>query len=205
MAAAQPAVAGRNISIDALRDEAGACRRCPLWKGATTCVFGEGPSAARLMLVGEQPGDEEDRAGRPFVGPAGRLLDRALGEAGLDRREIYVTNAVKHFKYVLRGKRRLHQKPTAGEIEACRWWLDQEIGVVRPRSILMLGASAIRGVTGNAGAVGKLRGEPMEIAGARALASYHPSYVLRVPDRDAAREAERTLIADLGRAAALAR
>lgn len=201
MTALPSALQDRNLAIDALRAEAQSCRRCPLWKGTDTCVFGEGPAGARLMLVGEQPGDEEDRAGRPFVGPAGRLLDRMLGEAGLDRGEIYVTNAVKHFKYVQRGKRRLHQKPTAGEIEACRWWLDQEISLVRPRAIVMLGASAIRGVTGKAGAVGKLRGHPVEVAGAQALASYHPSFVLRLPDREAAHEAHRVMIADLRRAA----
>ena len=194
--------ADRSITLKALADEAQGCRRCPLWQGSDGsgtggCVFGEGPPDARLLIVGEQPGDEEDKAQQPFVGPAGRLLDDALGEAGVDRKQVYVTNAVKHFKFVMRGKRRLHQTPNAGEIDACRWWLDQEIGLLRPRAVVMLGASAIRGVTGKAGAVGKMRGASVPLAHGAGIASYHPAYVLRLPDRDAADRAFRDLVSDL--------
>jgi uracil-DNA glycosylase len=187
-----------------LAAEAQGCRRCPLWEGATQCVFGEGPADARLMVVGEQPGDEEDRAGRPFVGPAGQLLDRALGEAGIERKAVYVTNAVKHFKFVLRGKRRLHQSPSTGEIDACRWWLGQEIALLRPQAILMLGASAVRGVTGKSQTVGKLRGNPLTIGNGAALASWHPSYVLRLPDQAAKERVYAELVADLRAAAEVA-
>lgn len=191
----------RRITLAGLRKEADACRRCPLWQDASRCVFGEGPPDARIMIVGEQPGDEEDRAGHPFVGPAGQVLARAMEEAGIDRGRIYLTNAVKHFKFVLRGKRRIHQTPNAGEIDACRWWLDQEIGLLRPAATVMLGASAIRGVTGRSGGVGALRGKSVPLAHGVGVASYHPSYILRQPDREAAREAERALVADLKRAA----
>ncbi|MBV1691658.1 UdgX family uracil-DNA binding protein [Novosphingobium sp. G106] len=191
----------RGITLDGLRKEADACRRCPLWKDATQCVFGEGPPDARIVVVGEQPGDEEDRAGHPFVGPAGQVLARAMEEAGLDRGRIYLTNAVKHFKFVLRGKRRIHQTPNAGEIDACRWWLDQEIGLLRPAATVMLGASAVRSVTGRTGAVGALRGKGVTLAHGIGVVSYHPSYILRQPDREAAREAEAALVADLKRAA----
>jgi DNA polymerase len=187
----------RAITLSGLNREADQCRRCPLWEDATQCVFGEGPSDASIMVVGEQPGDEEDRQGRPFVGPAGQVLDRAMEEAGLDRGRVYLTNAVKHFKFVMRGKRRLHQTPTGGEITACRWWLDQEIGLLRPKVTVMLGASAIRGVTGKAGAVGALREKPLNLAHGLGLASYHPSYILRQPDRDAAEQTRRALVADL--------
>jgi DNA polymerase len=160
-------------------------------------VFGEGPTEASIVVVGEQPGDEEDRQGRPFVGPAGRVLDEALEDAKVDRGRVYVTNAVKHFKFVLRGKRRLHQSPTAGEITACRWWLDQELSLIRPKATVMLGASAIRGVTGRAGAVGALRGHPVPLAHGVGVASYHPSFILRQPDRDAAERTRKALVADL--------
>jgi len=192
----------RRITLSGLSKEAGACRRCPLWKDATQCVFGEGPSDAPIVVVGEQPGEEEDRAGHPFVGPAGQVLMRAMEEAELDRGRIYLTNAVKHFKFVLRGKRRIHQTPNAGEIDACRWWLDQEIGLLRPAATVMLGASAIRGVTGRSGAVGAMRGKEVPLAHGVGIVSYHPSYILRQPDREAAREAEAALVADLKRAAA---
>ncbi|HEX8057800.1 MAG TPA: UdgX family uracil-DNA binding protein [Novosphingobium sp.] len=191
----------RRITLAGLHKEADACRRCPLWKDATQCVFGEGPPDARIMVVGEQPGDEEDRAGDPFVGPAGQVLARAMEEAKIERGHIYLTNAVKHFKFVLRGKRRIHQTPNAGEIDACRWWLDQEIGLLRPAATVMLGASAIRGVTGRAGSVGAMRGQALPLAHGIGVVSYHPSYILRQPDRDAAREAEAALVADLKRAA----
>lgn len=206
---ATPAAPGSGTTtLDGLRAEAMHCRRCPLWKPATQCVFGEGPANAKLMIVGEQPGDEEDKAGHPFVGPAGEVLDRALGDAGIERKAVYVTNAVKHFKFTMRGKRRLHQSPDASEIEACRWWLDQEVGLIRPPALVMLGASAIRGVTGKASAVGKLRSHPKPIgspgANTAAIASYHPSYVLRLPDRDAASRAYDALVEDLSRALEIA-
>jgi DNA polymerase len=184
-----------------LRAEAEGCRRCPLWKNATQCVFGEGPQDAFIVVVGEQPGDEEDRQGRPFVGPAGRVLDQALDEAGVDRERVYVTNAVKHFKFALRGKRRLHQSPTAGEITACRWWLDRELGLIRPRATVMLGASAIRAVTSHTGAIGAMRGHPVPLANGVGIASYHPSYILRQRERDAAEMTRRALVSDLRLAA----
>jgi probable DNA metabolism protein len=202
MTAQEVAPVERPRTLQALAEEAQSCRRCPLWEGTSGCVFGEGPADARLMIVGEQPGDEEDRQQHAFVGPAGQLLDRALGEAGIDRGTVYVTNAVKHFKFVMRGKRRLHQTPSAPEVTACRWWLDQEIGLLRPRATVMLGATAIRGVTGKAGAVGALRGKPMPLArpdssGGTGVATYHPAYVLRVPDKETADGAFADLVADL--------
>jgi uracil-DNA glycosylase len=205
MTAQVVAASERPVTLAGLREEAQSCRRCPLWRDAAQCVFGEGPPDARLMIVGEQPGDEEDRAGRPFVGPAGQVLDRALAEAEVDRGRVYLTNAVKHFKFAMRGKRRLHQTPTAGEIDACRWWLDQEIGLLRPAATVMLGASAIRGVSGRTGAVGALRGKALPLAHGAGIASYHPSYVLRLPDRDAADRAYRALVDDLREAAAIVR
>jgi len=190
----------RAITLSGLREEAQACRRCPLYQDATQCVFGEGPSDARIMIVGEQPGDEEDRQGHPFVGPAGQVLERAMAEAEIDRGRIWLTNAVKHFKFVQRGKRRIHQSPTAGEITACKWWLDQEISLLRPKATVMLGASAIRGVTGKAGAVGALREQALPLAHGLGIASYHPSYILRQPDREAADQAYAALVTDLRRA-----
>ncbi len=167
------------------------CRRCPLWRDATQGVCGEGPRSARLMIVGEQPGDQEDLAGRPFVGPAGRVLDAALEEAGIDRSDIYVTNAVKHFKHEPRGKRRLHKTPNAGEVTACRWWLDAERRLVRPRAVLAMGATAGLGVLGRKPAVTKERGRPVELGdGSAAMVTVHPSYLLRIPDA-AAKAAER--------------
>lgn len=201
MVATPQAPESGTITLAGLRQEADHCRRCPLWKGATQCVFGEGPATAKLMIVGEQPGNEEDRVGHPFVGPAGKVLDRALNDAGVARESVYVTNAVKHFKYVARGKRRIHQTPTASEIQACRWWLDQEIGLLRPTVTLMLGATAIRGVTGKAGAVGALRSRlvPLDHGGA-GVASYHPSYILRLPKKEASDRAYDALVDDLRRA-----
>ncbi|WP_328799474.1 UdgX family uracil-DNA binding protein [Sandaracinobacteroides hominis] len=184
-----------------VRDEAQACRRCPLWQPATQTVFGEGPEGARLMIVGEQPGDQEDLQGRPFVGPAGQLLDQALAEAGIDRSSAYVTNAVKHFKFQLRGKRRLHEAPNAGEIEACRWWLDRERALVKPGLVLMLGASAGRALMGRAVAVGKERGRPIPLPdGSAGFLTVHPSYLLRLPD-EAAKQAEYARFVDDLRAA----
>ena len=161
----------------------GACRRCPLWEHATCAVAGEGPEKARMMIVGEQPGDREDLEGKPFVGPAGRLLDRALAEAGLDRAEIYVTNAVKHFKWVERGKMRLHQKPSAAEIDACKPWLLAELSKVGPEVLVLLGGTAARALLGAGVQVSKERGtvDAPHLA-KRVVLTVHPSYLLRLPD-----------------------
>ena len=167
----------------ALRDEAMTCTRCPLWKPATQTVFGEGPVDAELMFVGEQPGDQEDLAGHPFVGPAGQVFDRALSEAGIDRARVYVTNAVKHFKFEQRGKRRLHSKPGAGEIEACRWWIDQERAIIVPKVTVALGATAARSIFGKVMAVGKSRGSPLALPdGREGWVTIHPSYILRIQE-----------------------
>lgn len=168
---------------EALRDEARGCTRCHLYKVGTQTVFGEGPIDAPLMFIGEQPGDQEDLAGRPFVGPAGQLFDRALEEAGVDRGRAYVTNAVKHFKHVLRGKRRLHQTPETPEIQACRWWLGQELELIRPRIVVALGATAARSLLGKAVTISRTRGAPIALeSGAEGWVTVHPSYLLRVPD-----------------------
>lgn len=168
--------------VESLRDEARNCRACDLWRHATQTVFGEGQTRARVMLVGEQPGDVEDVKGRPFVGPAGALLDRALHDAGLARKHLYITNAVKHFKWALRGKRRLHKTPAQQEIEACRHWLDAEIAAVDPALLVCLGATAARAVSGVRVRLGDRRGKIVERKGAPALLfTVHPSYVLRVP------------------------
>lgn len=174
---------------DAVREEARHCRACPLWKPATQPVFGEGPARAPLMLVGEQPGDKEDVAGKPFVGPAGRILDRALKEAGIARQKAYVTNAVKHFKFARRGKIRLHQKPDAGEIKACHPWLAREREIVGPTLIVAMGATAARSVFGRPMPIGKNRGRILDLdAGAKVVVTVHPSYLLRVDEADVERE-----------------
>ena len=152
-----------NDKIESLRREAASCQACPLWKDATQTVFGEGPADAEIMLVGEQPGDQEDRQGRPFVGPAGLLLDRALPEAGVDRKRVYVTNAVKHFKFEPRGKRRLHKRPNASEIKICRRWLFEEIDAIRPRLIVALGATAAQGLAERAIPVQSNRGKVLDV------------------------------------------
>jgi DNA polymerase len=176
------------------------CTRCPLFANATQTVFGEGPARARLMFVGEQPGDQEDLAGHPFVGPAGKMFDRALGDAGIARDDAYVTNAVKHFKFVPRGARRIHQKPDAGEIEACRFWLDHERSLVKPRLTVALGATAARALLGRVVTIGKTRGAPIELAdGAEAWVTIHPSFLLRLDDRAAAEQEYRRFVDDLGR------
>jgi uracil-DNA glycosylase len=178
-------------ALSTLRRAASGCRGCPLWEDATQTVFGAGPRKASLMLVGEQPGDREDLEGEPFVGPAGRLLDRALEEAGIARGEVYLTNAVKHFKWRPRGKRRLHQTPRAGEIEACRPWLLAEVEAVRPAALLALGATAARSVFGPSVRVTRDRGKEIETELApHAAVTLHPSAVLRLRDRD---EREREL------------
>jgi len=172
---------------EAVRDEAARCTRCPLYRHATQTVFGEGAIAAPLMFVGEQPGDQEDVAGHPFVGPAGRIFDRALDEAGIDRARTYVTNAVKHFKFVQRGKRRIHSKPNAGEIAACRWWIDRERALIRPRVTIALGATAARSLFGKVMTIGKERGRPLALpeGGGEAWITVHPSYLLRLPNATA--------------------
>lgn len=175
-----------------------ACRRCPLYRDATQGVCGEGPKTARLMIVGEQPGDQEDLAGRPFVGPAGEVLDIALKDAGIDRSDVYVTNAVKHFKHEPRGKRRLHKTPNAGEVQACRWWLDAERRLIRPKIVLALGATAGLAVLGRKPAVTSERGAPLALPdGATAMLTVHPSYLLRLPDAAGKAEARRLFIDDL--------
>jgi uracil-DNA glycosylase len=170
-------------SLKTLAEAEQVCTRCPLYKHATRAVPGEGSSRSRVMMVGEQPGDKEDIAGKPFVGPAGRMLDRAIADAGLDRRKIFITNAVKHFKFEPRGKRRLHKKPNTGEIDACRWWLEHERRLVRPELIVALGATALRGVTGKSQTIAKLRGQPTRLDdGTPLVATIHPSYLLRIQD-----------------------
>jgi DNA polymerase len=184
----------------AVQDEAADCTRCDLYKHATQTVFGEGPLGADILFVGEQPGDQEDLAGRPFVGPAGKLFDAALEEAGIDRTRTYVTNAVKHFKFELRGKRRLHSKPNAGEIKACRWWLDQELELIRPQVTVALGATAARSLFGKIVTISKLRGQPQTLAdGSECWVTVHPSSLLRAPDEEARREGRRAFVADLRR------
>jgi DNA polymerase len=196
-----PAAGG--TSLETLRAEAAACQRCNLWRPATQTVFGEGPADAKLMLVGEQPGDQEDLAGRPFVGPAGQVLERALAEAGIDRKGVYVTNSVKHFKFEPRGKRRIHARPDAGEIEACRWWLDAERAMVRPVVVVALGATAARALTGKAVTIGKARGVfSPQADGSELLITIHPSYLLRIEDTAHAAEEYRQFVADLAAAKA---
>ncbi|HTW25577.1 MAG TPA: UdgX family uracil-DNA binding protein [Acetobacteraceae bacterium] len=193
-----------NSPLAAARAEAATCRACPLWEHATQTVFGEGPEAARIMLVGEQPGDQEDLQGRPFVGPAGQVLDTALHEAGIDRTRVYVTNAVKHFKFEPRGKRRIHAKPDATEIAACRFWLEMEMAAVKPALTVLLGASAARSVLGRTVTISRERGTPIPMQGnTQALVTVHPSYLLRLPDEDAKRREYAAFVADLKRAVAL--
>jgi uracil-DNA glycosylase len=172
--------------------EASVCHRCPLYESATQTVFGEGPADAPVLFVGEQPGDQEDTIGRPFVGPAGQMMDRAMEEAGIDRRTVYVTNAVKHFKFTPRGKRRIHQTPEVPEIQACKFWLDVELVHVRPRLVVLMGGSAARAVLGRAVTISRERGRPIQMAdGQTVFVTVHPSFLLRVPDAAAkAREYE---------------
>lgn len=187
-----------NSKIESLRREAASCQACPLWRDATQTVFGEGPQDAEIMLVGEQPGDQEDREGRPFVGPAGLLLDKALREAGVDRKRLYVTNAVKHFKFEPRGKRRLHKRPNANEIKICRRWLLEEIEAMSPRLIVALGATAARGLTGRAIPVQSNRGSLLSIdKGLRVLMTIHPSALLRLPDEEEKRSGYASFVNEL--------
>ncbi|HEY3922569.1 MAG TPA: UdgX family uracil-DNA binding protein [Gaiellaceae bacterium] len=188
-----------------LARDAADCRACDLWRNATQTVFGEGPQSAQLMLVGEQPGDREDLAGQPFVGPAGRVLDEALAAAGIDRDGVYVTNAVKHFKWRPQGKRRIHDKPNRAEVAACRPWLDGELAAVRPRVLVLLGATAAQALLGTAFRVTRERGRPIEGTefAEHVVATVHPSAIVRIRDREERAEAERLFAADLRSAADL--
>jgi uracil-DNA glycosylase len=191
-------------SLADLRAAEAACTRCPLYKFATQVVPGEGPSRAKFMLVGEQPGDKEDLAGRPFVGPAGRILDQALADAGIPRNETIVTNAVKHFKFEMRGKRRLHKRPNAYEIERCKLWLDFERLIVKPDVVVAMGATAARSLTGRAVTITKLRGAPIDLQdGSRLVVTIHPSSLLRIEDEADKREKYRAFVKDLRAAAKL--
>jgi len=187
-------------SWEALFEEARGCRRCHLYKYATQTVFGEGPLEASIMFVGEQPGDQEDLAGRPFVGPAGAIFDKALEAAGIDRSSVYVTNAVKHFKFIQRGKRRIHNKPDAGEIEACRWWIEHERALIKPPVTVALGATAARSLVGKVVTISRVRGEPLTLAdGSECWVTAHPSSILRAPDEEARREGKKLFLRDLKR------
>jgi DNA polymerase len=184
--------------LDRLRDEAAGCRDCPLWENATQTVFGEGDAHARVMLVGEQPGDAEDRAGHPFIGPAGRILDQALVEAGIDRVRTYVTNAVKHFKWEPRGKRRLHKTPAQREVDACRQWLEREIATVQPAVVVCLGATAAKSLLGARFRITQERGQVQRREGLPdVVPTFHPSYLLRLKGRPGEEEAHAQFISDL--------
>lgn len=185
--------------LGAVAAEARTCERCPLYLLGTQTVFGEGPADAPVMMVGEQPGDQEDLAGRPFVGPAGRMLDRAMAEAGLDRARVYVTNAVKHFKFEQRGKRRLHKKPNTHEIERCRWWLEQELEIVRPELVVALGVTAARALAGKALVIRTVRGRIFTLREPwRGIVTLHPSALLRIRDDADNAAAYGEFVADLG-------
>src|SRR3954470_10965891 len=187
-------------SWEALLKDARKCTRCDLYKHATQAVFGEGPLDASIMFVGEQPGDQEDLVGRPFVGPAGQLFDAALEKAGIDRSTVYVTNAVKHFKFILRGKRRIHNRPDAGEITACRWWLEHERELIRPPVTVALGATAARSLVGKVVTISKVRDAPLTLAdGSECWVTVHPSSILRAPDEAARNEGKRLFLRDLKR------
>jgi DNA polymerase len=190
-------------SLGQLAQAEESCTRCPLYRDATQAVPGEGSSHAAFMLVGEQPGDKEDVAGKPFVGPAGRVLDQALHDAGIAREETFVTNAVKHFKHEMRGKRRLHKRPNNYEIERCKVWLDFERSLVKPSTIVALGVTAARSLTGRTVTIGKVRGKPIDMAdGTRLVITVHPSALLRIEDEDERRAAYRSFVADLKAAVA---
>ncbi|TIO06742.1 MAG: uracil-DNA glycosylase [Mesorhizobium sp.] len=179
-------------TIPELSEAAKACRRCTLWRNATQTVFGEGPDRAKVIFVGEQPGDQEDLAGKPFIGPAGKVFDAILDDAGVDRLNVYVTNAVKHFKFEPRGKRRIHSKPNAGEVQACRWWLDKELDLIKPNLAVALGATAAQSLLGKVVPIMKMRGAVVERDdGLRVFVTIHPSFILRIrepADKQAERE-----------------
>ncbi len=188
-------------SLEELRARLPGCRACPLWEHATQAVPGAGAAGAALMLVGEQPGDQEDRAGEPFVGPAGKLLDRAMADAGLARDATFITNAVKHFKHLPRGKRRIHQKPNAGEVDACKFWLLHEMRLVAPRVVVAMGATAARALWGGEIAINKARGQLLEREDRSLVITFHPSSILRLPDQAARERQYRLLVDDLALAA----
>lgn len=195
---ARPAILPNTSSWSALRDAARACTACHLYKQATQTVFGEGPRQVSLMLVGEQPGDSEDVAGKPFVGPAGKIMDRALQEVGIDRKEVYVTNAVKHFKWEPRGKRRIHKKPNSREIAACRPWLEAELRVVNPKLLVVLGATAAQTIFGPSFRVTRERGKVLSSKFApKVVATVHPSSLLRQPDEESRQREYKNFVADL--------
>jgi DNA polymerase len=184
--------------LKAVAREASSCTLCPLYRNATQTVFGEGAARAPIMLVGEQPGDQEDRAGHPFVGPAGKVLERAMAEAGLDRNKVYLTNAVKHFKNEPRGKKRLHKRPNRYEVEVCRVWLRREISLVKPQLILALGVTAAVALAGRPVVLSRERGKVIEFTdGQRGMVTTHPSSILRMPDQKARHAAFATLVKDL--------
>jgi uracil-DNA glycosylase family protein len=186
------------INLTALREAAAGCHGCSLYRNATQTVFGEGPASAEVILVGEQPGDQEDRQGRPFIGPAGKVLDRALTEAGIDRRKVFVTNVVKHFKFTPRGKRRIHKRPSAEEVRACRPWLDAELQALEPKALVALGATAAQDLFGRSFRVTRERGRPLQSDLAPlVMATVHPSSILRAPDEDAREEEYRRFVGDL--------
>lgn len=187
-------------SLKGLRDELDDCRRCPLYKHATHVVPGEGPRDAPVIFVGEQPGDQEDARGKPFVGPAGRLLDRAFGDADIDRDRVFITNAVKHFKFEQRGKRRLHKRPNANEIEHCNWWLEGEFKLIEPKLAVALGATAARALFGHTVTISKVRGDFValpEHQGIEAFVTVHPSSLLRAPDDETRERNYKAFVADL--------
>jgi uracil-DNA glycosylase family protein len=185
-------------SLKALRAAEHKCKRCTLYKHATQVVAGEGPARARIMLVGEQPGDQEDKKGKPFIGPAGRILNQALAEAGIERTAAFVTNAVKHFKFDQRGKRRLHKRPNTYEIDRCHWWLEFERKLIKPDILVALGATAVRSVSGRPLPLNKIRGQISQLAdGSRMLATIHPSYLLRIRDEADKRAQYKRFVADL--------
>src|SRR5919106_6962046 len=185
-------------TLTQLRDAEAACTRCPLYKDATQVVPGEGPAHARFMLVGEQPGDKEDLAGKPFVGPAGRILDQALADAGIPRAETFVTNAVKHFKHEMRGKRRLHKRPNTYEIERCKWWNDLERLIVKPEVVVALGATAARSLLGKVVTISRMRGTAVDLHdGSRLVVTIHPSALLRTEDEADKRAKYREFVKDL--------
>ena len=197
---AEPFVPSRG-GLAALRRAAEGCHGCELWSSATQTVFGEGPEDAKVVMVGEVPGDQEDLQGHPFVGPAGKLLDRAMQEAGIDRSAVYVTNAVKHFKFERRGRKRIHKTPERPEIEACKWWLDRELAVLKPELIVALGGTAGRAIFGRPVKVLSERGKLSDDArGFKVLLTVHPSMILRIPDETGQRQAFADLVRDLKRA-----
>lgn len=192
------------MALEELRAAEAQCTRCPLYQFATQVVPGEGRPGARLMLVGEQPGDKEDLAGRPFVGPAGRVLSEALEQAGIARDDVFVTNAVKHFKYEMRGKRRLHKRPNAYEIDRCKWWLDQERAIVKPMAVVALGATAARSLFGRVITINKVRGQALELADRTPVfVTVHPSSLLRIEDASDKRKQYLGFVADLRQVAKL--